>query len=485
MISVRRAAGVLAAGSAVSRVTGFARTLVITAAVGVGAAGDAYATANVLPTVVFELLLGGMLAATAVPLLVHASTRDADGGVAYAQRLLTLVTVAMAAVTVIAILCAPALVRLYGITGNADQVALGTLLARLLLTEIVFYAIGGLAGAVLASRGLFGPAAWAPVANNLVVIATGVILLRRGDIPSHGSGAWLLGLGTALGIGIQAAVVLPFLRRAGVRWRWRWDWRGTGLGEAGRLGAWVLADCALSQLGFLVLTYAANTAGRASGTGSAVYANANLLFQMPYGVLAVALQSALLPRMSRHAADADAEALRSDLRRGAAWSALALLPVTLVFVTLGPWLAELAFARGRVDAGQARSVGVTLAVAAFGLVPLAVSTLQRQALYALKDARTPVVLNLVMTGVRVPLFLAAPLLLPAGWVVPALGAVTGLSTVAGWYAGNLVRPLRGAAGPAAVARAVAAELGVLGRRFRRAQPQEMDNSHSLPQNLRL
>ncbi|MDQ3455994.1 MAG: murein biosynthesis integral membrane protein MurJ, partial [Actinomycetota bacterium] len=134
-----RAAGTMAVATAVSRLTGFARTVVLVAAIGLGLVGDAYNTANTLPNVVYELLLGGVLTSVIVPLLVHARERDEDDGLAYTQRLLSLLTVGLVVATALAILIAPLLTYAYGIREDPEQVALANLLARILLVEIVFY----------------------------------------------------------------------------------------------------------------------------------------------------------------------------------------------------------------------------------------------------------------------------------------------------------------------------------------------------------
>ena len=177
---ILRAAGTMAVATLVSRVTGLLRTGVLAAAIGsVTLVGDAYNTSNTLPNIVYELLLGGVLASVIVPLLVHAQERDRDGGVAYAQRLATIAIAGLAVVTCLAILIAPSLTWLYGISDDPGQVHLANWLARLLLIEIVFYGIGALAQAILNSRDVFGPPAWAPVLNNVVVIVTGAALHRR------------------------------------------------------------------------------------------------------------------------------------------------------------------------------------------------------------------------------------------------------------------------------------------------------------------
>jgi putative peptidoglycan lipid II flippase len=440
---ILRAAGTMAVATLVSRVTGLARTMVLTAALGIALVGDAYNTANTLPNIVYELLLGGVLTSVVVPLLVHAQERDKDGGTAYAQRLATIAIAGLVVVTALAVLIAPLLTALYGIRDDPGQVELANWLARILLVEIVFYGIGALAQAILNSRGVFGPPAWAPVLNNVVVIATGLLFIAAtgpGELTpaTITSGqVWLLGLGTTLGIAVQAGVLLPLLSRAGVPLRPRWGLRDTGLREAGTLGLWVIGYVAISQVGVVVAMRVANAAGREDGLGSYGFANASLLFQMPYGIIGVALLTALVPRMSRAASRHDVPGVVSDLALGTRLSALGLLPVTALLTVLGPDLGVLAFARGNTSAEEAAAIGTALAVGAFGLLPMAVTLLQLRVFYAMKDARTPTLIQLGMVAVRVPLLLLVPVLVPPEQVVAGLMLATSLTYVAGWVLGDV------------------------------------------------
>jgi putative peptidoglycan lipid II flippase len=440
---ILRAAGTMAVATLVSRVTGLLRTMVVAAALGVGLVNDAYNTSNTLPNIVYELLLGGVLTSVVVPLLVRAQERDRDGGAGYAQRLSTVAIAGLVVITGVAVLAAPLLTDLYGIDGDPAQVTLANWLARILLLEILFYGVGALATAILNARGVFGPPAWAPVLNNVVVIATGLLFMAASG-PGHltpvtitDGQVWLLGIGTTLGIAVQAAVLLPLLRKVGVPLRPRWGLRNTGLREAGTLGLWVVAYAAISQVGVVVATNVANDAGRAGGLGSSGFAITSLLFQMPYGIIGVALLTALLPRMSRAAARGDTGGVVQDLALGTRLSALGLLPVTAGLVVLGPALAVVAFGRGNTSVDDARAIGVALACGAFGLLPMAVTLLQLRVFYATRDARTPTLLQLGMVAVRVPLLLLVPVLLSPEHVVAGLTVVTSLTYVAGWVLGDI------------------------------------------------
>jgi len=438
--SLGRASRTMAIASAASRLTGFLRSLAVTAAIGVALVGNAYNTANTLPNIVYELLLGGVLTSVIVPLLVQAQERDRDRGVAYTQRLLSLAVAGLAGATLLATVAAPLLTVLYS-SGSGAKSELATLFAYLLLPEIFFYGLGAMIGAVLNTRGVFGPPAWAPVLNNVVVIVVAGLFIAitsgRDVTGSLTTGeTLLLGIGTTLGIVAQALVLLPALRRTGFRWKFRLDLRGSRLGEAGPLALWVIGYVVVSQIGYLIQLRLANGVPD-DLPGVATFTNASLLFQMPYGILGVSLLTALMPRMSRAAARGDREGLLSDLSLGARLSALALLPVTALFIVLGPAIGTVIYGHGRTDVSAARTIGEVLAFSAFGLVPFAITMLQLRVFYAVKDARTPTMINLGMIVARVVFSLLAALVLADRNLVAGLLVATSLSYVVGAIAGEV------------------------------------------------
>ncbi|MFL6129014.1 MAG: murein biosynthesis integral membrane protein MurJ [Mycobacteriales bacterium] len=462
--SLGRASRTMAIASAASRLTGFLRSLAVVAAIGVALTGNAYNTANTLPNIVYELLLGGVLTSVVVPLLVGAQERDPDRGEAYTQRLLTLTLVALAVATLLATLAAPLLTAAY-VPDAGYKAELTTFLAYLLLPEIFFYGLGAMLAAILNTRGVFGPPAWAPVLNNAVVIAVAGLFLAvtkdagRRTVESLSTGeVLLLGIGTTLGIVAQAVVLLPALRRTGFRWRWRLDLRGSRLGEAGTLALWVIGYVAVSQVGYLVQLRLANGVPD-DRPGTSVFVNASLLFQMPYGILGVSLLTALMPRMSRAAARGDRDRVLADLSLGSRLSALALLPITGLFMVLGPAIGTVVFGHGRTEVAEARTIGAVLAVSAFGLVPFAVTMLQLRVFYAVRDARTPTLINVGMVSAKVALCLLAAVLLPDRYLVAGLAVATSLSYVLGAVIGELL--LRRRFGPLDTGRVLRATSGFL------------------------
>jgi putative peptidoglycan lipid II flippase len=429
----------MAIASLVSRVTGFLRSVVVGAAVGAGiySIGDAYGLANTLPNMVYELLLGGVLTSVLIPVLVKAQQDDQDRGLAYTQRLLSIATAGLAGATLLAVLAAPWLIGIFG--GPPQYRSVAGLWATLLLPEIFFYGLGAMIAAVLNSRHIYGWPAWAPVLNNLITIAAAVLFLLVPGPANLTTGTitdtqiLVLGIGTTLGIAAQALVLLMPLRRSGFVWQWRFR---ASPNEAGRMAEfrtltlWVLGYVVISQLGVVAINRVANQHG-----GVQIFAFADLLFMVPYGILGVSLLTALMPRMSRSAARGDTSAVLEDLRLGSRLSAVALIPISVGLMVLGPAFTS-AVLLGKFSLANARLTGVALAAGAFGLLPFAVVMLQQRVFYAMRDARTPTFINLAMVATKVALVLAGSQLLHGRAVIIALTVSTSASYLVGCLVGH-------------------------------------------------
>ncbi|WP_429519192.1 murein biosynthesis integral membrane protein MurJ [Rhodococcus sp. BE178] len=436
---VARAGGRVAVAGTVSRVTGFVRTAALAAVLGTALVGDAYNGANSFPNMVYALLLGGVLTSVLIPVLTRSRLRGGQVDVEFTQRLVAGATVVMAAVTVLAVLCAPLVSSVF--VKDAAQRDLTTVFAYLLLPEIFFYGLAALATAVLDVRGVHGPAAWAPVVNNGIVLATvAVFVLLPGPVtltPQSMTVAQVavIGVGTTLGIVGQAATVVLALRRNGFRWRWRvrllpYTWRPVRAGLP--LIGWVLAYVVTSQIGVVVVLRVAFSHG-----GVSTYTYADLLFQVPYGILGVSLLTVLMPRIARAVAENDHAAVLADLGRGARYSVVALIPVTAALMVLGPTLATVIFV-GRVDPADAHLIGTALAVSAFGLAPFAIVMLQLRVFYADHDTRTPALINIAMVTTKIAVIAVAVTTLPDQGVVLMLCVAGSVSYVVGAMLGHVL-----------------------------------------------
>ncbi|CAM5295503.1 murein biosynthesis integral membrane protein MurJ [Streptomyces fimicarius] len=441
--SVLRSGAVMAAGSVVSRATGFVRSAVVVAALGTGLTADGYTVANTVPNILYILLIGGALNAVFVPELVRAAKEHADGGAAYTDRLLTLCTVGLLALTALAVAAAPLIVGLY--TDYDDrQAELTVALARYCLPQILFYGLFTLLGQVLNARGRFGAMMWTPVLNNVVIIGVFglyIAVAASSDGALSDTDAHLLGWGTTAGIAVQTLALIPALRAAKFRWRPRFDWRGSGLTRPMRAAGWLVLLVLTNQLAYWVVTRYSTIAGQeafeqqvAGGAGYTAYSYAYQLWVVPQGIITVSLVTALMPRMSRAAADGDLAGLRRDVAYALRTSAAVVVPAATALLVLAPWVLGSVFGYGRTtDADITVMAGIMMAFAP-GLLAFSGQYVLSRGFYAMSDTRTPFLLNLVIAAVQAGLSVAAYLLLPARWAVTGMA---GASTVA-FFAGFAV-----------------------------------------------
>ncbi|WP_406144748.1 murein biosynthesis integral membrane protein MurJ [Streptomyces sp. NBC_01012] len=444
--SLLKSSAVMAAGTIVSRITGFLRTLVMAAAIGVGTLNDSYQVANVLPTMIYVLVGGGALNAVFVPQLVRAMKKDDDGGEAYANRLLTLVMVALGGVTVVCVLAAPLLVHMMSpdIASDPQRMAVTVAFARYCLPTLFFMGAHVVLGQILNARERFGAMMWTPVLNNLVIIASfGGFVWAFGSFTESSvspatvtpEGVRLLGLGTLLGLTVQALAMLPYLRDAGFRLRPRFDFRGHGLGKAIGLAKWTLLFVLVNQLGMIVVTQLATEAGSLAedaghtGSGITAYNYALLLWQMPQAIITVSVMTAALPRISRSAQENDTAAIRDDISYGLRTSAVAIVPCAFAFLALGVPMATLLYAGSGAEG--ARGIGFVLMAFGLGLIPYSVQYVVLRGFYAYEDTRTPFYNTVVVALVNAAGSALCFVVLSPRWAVAGMAASYGLAYAVG------------------------------------------------------
>ncbi|WP_342318737.1 murein biosynthesis integral membrane protein MurJ [Corynebacterium mayonis] len=431
---VVRSTGSMAIATLISRITGFIRTVLIGAALGAPVA-SAFNTANTLPHLITEIVLGSVLTALVVPVLVRAEKEDEDGGEAFIRRLFTLTLTLMTAATITAVVAAPLLTRAMLDGEGQVNVVQATSFAYLVLPQIFFFGMFSLFMAILNTKQKFRPGAWAPVANNLVSI---LVLLLYMRLPGHLDPAapasisnphvLLLGLGTTLGAVVQCLIMLPSLRKLGINLRplWGIDER---LKAFGGMALAIITYVGISQLGYAITTRIASVA---DSSAPIVYQQHWMLLQVPYGIIGVTLLTAIMPRMSRNAADGDHQAVVRDLTLGTKLTFIALIPMIVFMTALGPDIGHALFAYGNFDPAVARTLGLTVSFSAFTLIPYALVMLHLRVFYAREEAWTPTFIIAGITATKVLLSYLAPMVADSTEnVVVLLGAANGFGFVAG------------------------------------------------------
>ena len=440
----------MALATLVSRVTGFARIVLLAAILG-AALSSAFSVANQLPNLVAALVLEATFTAIFVPVLARAEKDDADGGTAFVRRLVTLATTVLLGTTLLSVAAAPLLVRL--MLGRSPQVnePLTIAFAYLLLPQVIFYGLSSVFMAILNTRNVFGPPAWAPVVNNVVAIGTlGAYLAAPGQLsvdPVQMGNAKLLvlGIGTTLGVFAQTAVLLVAIRRRRISLRplWGIDDR---LKQFGAMAAAMVLYVLISQIGLIVTNQIASTA---AASGPAIYNYTWLVLMLPYGMIGVTVLTVVMPRLSRNAAADDTDAVLADLSLATRLTMITLIP-TVAFMTVGgSAMGSALFAYGHFGDVDAGHLGAAIAMSAFTLLPYAVVLLQLRVFYARQQPWIPIAIIVVITVVKIAGSLVAPHLtdnpdLVAGY----LGLANGLGFVAGAIAGyyllrNALRPRGG------------------------------------------
>ncbi len=417
-----RANVVVAAGTGLSRLTGFGRVAALAYALGLTSLTDTYNLANTMPNVVYELILGGILTTTLVPVFVSHLDKDDEEAT---DAVVSVVVVVLLALTVVAVLAAPLIVDLYTVRAPASDAAAirseATTLARFLLPQITFYGITSLGIALLNSRRRFAAAAFAPVLNNIIVIGALVALphVVNGDINldtalGNRTVTLLLGLGTTAGIMAMTAVIWIAVAHAGIHIRFRLLWRHPAVREVARLSGWTVGYVIANQVALLIVSILAL---RGEGQLSA-YQAAFIFFQLPHGLLAVTLITTFAPELAEAATRGDHEGYRDRLSLGIRLIALVMAPAAIGYAVLARPLVSALIERGALSSSQAALTGSTLAWFAAGLLGFSIYLFALSGFYARKDTRRPFWLNVAENTINIVLAIA----FVGRWGAPGLAA---------------------------------------------------------------
>ena len=405
--SLVRSSAVVAVGTMLSRITGFARIAALAYALGVTTLAGTYSYANETPNIVYELLLGGVLTATLVPLFVrHHEERDDDA----ASAIFTVAILVLLAVTVVGVLLAPVIVRLYTLNVHARNLAeqreLATQLLRLFMPQMLFYGIVTLATAMLNARRRFLAAAFAPVLNNLVVIVVFLALPHIADgslnvqhVVDDTKLILLMGVGTTAGVIVMAIALLPAMARARVHLRFLPQWRHPAVITMVRLSGWTVGYVIANQIALFVITVLANgTSG-----GPFIYVSAYAFFQLPHGLFAVSLMTTFTPEMASAATRNDLASMRAQLSSGLRLIALVIVPASALYIALGRPIIVTLLQRGAFNGSDAAIVADTLVAFAVGLLPFSWYLFSLRVFYARHDTYTPFWINCIENGLNIAL----------------------------------------------------------------------------------
>jgi putative peptidoglycan lipid II flippase len=435
-----RATAGMAVATFFSRLTGFGRVVALAYAFGFFRLADSYNLANTTPNIIYDLVLGGIMASFIVPVFVeHLTTREEDDAWEAISVVFTTAMLLLVGVTLLFVVIAPAVIHLYSfrLHGQAgrDEQAVATALLRMFAPQILFYGMTALVAAVLNARHKFVLPMATPILNNLIVI--GVLLL----VPHMANGLALhdvrydtglllfLGLGTTLGVAVQALTLIPALRRAAPRLRFRWNLHHAVLRQVVRLSGWTFGYVVSNQVAFWIALVLANgTRG-----GVSAYSAAYIFFQLPYGILAVSILTALTPDLAERWSQRDLDGFRRRLGIGIRTGAVVLLPAAVGYLILARPLIALLLEHGHFTSANAHLTAGVLVWFAVGLPAFSLYLLFVRGYTSMQDTRTPFIIN---AGENVVLIALDLVLYPAMGVQGlALGFTISYvvaAAVAGW-----------------------------------------------------
>ena len=404
---------VVAIGTAMSRLTGLLRVMVFGIIIGQTALADAFDGANNSPNSIYELLVGGLLAASLVPMFTRFAEDDDEES---AERVVSSSLFVLVVATALAIVLAPLVFRLYSLQPSPLVVpeefrAAGTMMARICLIQIFFYGLSAIGSALLNARRHFFAAAWSPVLSNVITITLLLIIpfTRDGtpdlaDVSYTSSFFWLLTLSATGGVMAMGLVLVPAMRRAGIpfTFRFRPDFGHPAVRQMVRLSSWTFGYVVTNQVALVVIK---NLAEPGSGNQDA-YSKAFIFFMLPHGLLAISIATTFVPELVRRVRAGDREGFANWTTSGIRWIALLTIPSSVgIWVLARPIITAL-LEYGNFTSVASENTARALMGFSVGLLGFSLYIFCLRGFYAHEDTRTPFMVNLFQNAVNIALALA-------------------------------------------------------------------------------
>jgi len=402
---------VVATGTALSRITGLARIIVFGVIIGQTALADAFDAANNAPNSIYELLIGGLLAASLVPLFTsllssNPQTPESQHGT---DAIISVSLVLLGVITLVAIVSSPAIFHLFSIHPAAGVDAevfrsAGTALTRIFVVQIFFYGVSALCSALLNARRRFFAAAWSPAAANVIAIFF-LLSIRSdsqpniADVLGGSTLMWRLGLSTTIGIAVMALIQVVAVRRSGIAFRFSPQFSHPAVRKLIQLSLWTFGYVVANQVALVVIK---NLASPGSGLVDA-YSKAFILFQLPHGLLAVSIATTFLPDLARLATANDHTAFADRMSRGITLTALFTIPASFGLFVLSKPIIGLVLQHGNFSSEATINTARALSGLALGLTGFSVYLFVLRGFYAQHNTRTPFFINLIENAINIVL----------------------------------------------------------------------------------
>lgn len=393
--SFARGASVMTLGTGISRITGFARTALLASVLGLTAKSmaDAFNLANITPNIVYDLILGGVLSSLFIPVFIeYLQTRDEQEAWHVANAIFNITLVVLSIVTVALCVAAPWVIKAQTFLahGRAQMEADATFLLRFFIFEVMFYGLCAIYTGILNSYKHFTIPAFAPIVNNVVVIATVAIY-------NFYPNKYLLAVGATLGVVGMALINIPWVRRTGFRYKPVFDLKHPAVRKIGRLAIPVVGYVLINQAGLWVVNIlAAQVAG-----GISAFQYAYIFFQLPYGIVAVSIITALFPTLSEQSVKKDKPRMIQSTSLGIRTTAFIVIPASVGYAILSTPIVRLLLQRLNFGARDTAMLASVLLYFVIGLFFFSFFMLALKVFYSMQDTRTPMIIAGAIIGLNI------------------------------------------------------------------------------------
>jgi putative peptidoglycan lipid II flippase len=391
---VTRAAGIVSLGNVLSSGLGLIREMVKSRLFGATGSVSAYNVAALVPSMLYDLLVGGLVSSALVPLFSeYAAHKDRAELWRLVSLLLSIAIVFLSLAVLVLEFCAPAVARIMAGGFDAPLLQTTTDLLRLTLPAVLFLSLSSVLSGVLYALKRFAFPAFAAPLYNASTIVVAILLADRFGIAA-------MALGLLAGSILQVAFQLPALRGAAICWRF--DLHDPALRKLLRLYAPVLGGLIIGQVAIAI---SMNLASRTGASGIALMDYPTRLIQFPLGLIVSAVSIAILPSLSRHAALNSMADFKATLAQGLRLVLVLIIPAAIGLAVLAPNIVQLLYEHGAFTPADTQAVTLMLWLYLIGLIFAGVDQPLVFAFYARKDTLTPAVVGLIC-NVGIYLFMA-------------------------------------------------------------------------------
>ena len=397
---------VVAIGTAMSRLTGLLRVIVFGVIIGQTALADAFDGANNSPNSIYELLVGGLLAASLVPLFTRfAEDEDEEA----TQAVISTSIVVLALATLIAIACSSLIFRVFSLHPShlvdVDQFRrAGTAMTRIFLIQIFFYGLTAIGSALLNSRRHFAAAAWAPVLSNIVTITLLMLIpfTRDGtpqltDVMNDHTFFWLFTMSATGGIIAMALFLIPALKSAHFSFQFTPNFHHPAVRTMVKLSSWTFGYVVTNQIALIIIK---NLASPGSGNQDA-YSKAFTFFMLPHGLLAISIATTFVPELVRRVRAGDLYGFATWTTSGVRWISILTIPASIAMVILAHPIISALLEHGHFNSAAASNTARALAGFSVGLTGFSLYIFCLRGFYAHEDTKTPFYVNVFENALNV------------------------------------------------------------------------------------